>query len=85
MYVKRLVPVFARTYQGSLVPSIKKATLSILKKMIHYIPECMMEELVAGNVAPLLVDVIATALNAEVGLCLKVEGLMIAPNDNKIS
>lgn len=65
VYVKRLVPVFANTYQASLVPSIKKATLSILKKMIHYIPVSMMEDLVSGNVAPLLVDVIATALNAE--------------------
>ena len=66
IYVKRLVPVFANTHQGSLVPSIKKATLSILKKMIHYIPATMMEELVSGNVAPQLVDVIAMALNAEV-------------------
>jgi E3 ubiquitin-protein ligase HECTD1 len=33
--------------------------------MIHYIPASMMEELVSGNVAPKLVDVIALALNAE--------------------
>lgn len=65
IYVKRLVPVFVNTYQGSLVASIKKATLSILKKMIHYIPAVMMEELVSGNVAPKLVDVIAMALNTE--------------------
>lgn len=65
-YVKHLVPVFAHTYQGSLLHSIKKATLAILKKMIHYIPASMMEELVSHNVASQLVDVIAVALNSEV-------------------
>ena len=70
LYVKRLVPVFAKTYQASLVQSIKKATLSILKKMIHFIPASMMDELVSGNVAPQLVDVIAMALSTEVNRIL---------------
>lgn len=65
-YVKHLVPVFAHTYQGSLLHAVKKATLAILKKMIHYIPASMMEELVSHNVASQLVDVIAVALNSEV-------------------
>ena len=68
IYVKRLVPVFANTFQNSLIPSVKKATLSILKKMIHSIPNQMMEEVVSGNVASQLVDVIAIALSVEVGL-----------------
>ena len=68
IYVKRLVPVFANTFQNSLIPSVKKATLSILKKMIHSIPAQMMEEVVSGNVASQLVDVIAIALSVEVSV-----------------
>ena len=66
IYIKRLVPVFANTFQSSLIPSVKKATLSILKKMIHSIPAQMMEEVISGTVASQLVDVIAVALNVEV-------------------
>lgn len=66
IYVKRLVPVFANTFQGSLIPSVKKATLSILKKMIHFIPASMMDEVASGSVASQLVDVLAVALNVEV-------------------
>lgn len=65
IYVKRLVPVFANTFQASLIPSVKKATLSILKKMIHFIPASMMDEVVSGSVASQLVDVIAVALSVE--------------------
>ncbi|XP_066922502.1 E3 ubiquitin-protein ligase HECTD1-like [Clytia hemisphaerica] len=65
IYIKRLVPVFANTFQSSLIPSVKKATLSILKKMIHSIPAQMMEEVISGTVASQLVDVIAVALNVE--------------------
>lgn len=36
--------------------------------MIHSIPNQMMEEVVSGNVASQLVDVIAIALSVEVGL-----------------
>ena len=66
VYMKRLVPVFASTYQNSLVISIKKATLSVLKKIINFIPASIMEELASGNVAAQLADVVATALATEV-------------------
>lgn len=58
--------MFANTFQSSLIPSVKKATLAILKKMIHSIPANMMEDVISGSVASQLVDVIAVALSIEV-------------------
>lgn len=65
IYIRHLVPVFANTFQSSLIPSVKKATLSILKKMIHCIPASMIADVISDTVASQLVDVIAVALNVE--------------------
>ncbi|XP_047133370.1 E3 ubiquitin-protein ligase HECTD1 isoform X2 [Hydra vulgaris] len=65
VYMKKLVPVFASTYQNTLVLSIKKATLSVLRKIINFIPSSLMAEVASGNVAAQLTDVIATALSIE--------------------
>lgn len=67
LYVTRLLPVFAQTFRSSLVPSIRKATLAIMKKVIHYIPQKMMPEVVAScNVAASVVEVLSSVLNVEV-------------------
>ncbi len=67
LYVKRLLPVFAQTFRSSLVPSIRKATLAIMKKVIHLIPAEMMPDVIAScNIASNIVEVISSVLNVEV-------------------
>lgn len=69
LYAKRLLPVFAQTFRSSLVPSIRKATLAIMKKVIHYIPQRMMSEVISScNIAASIVEVLSSVLNVEVGL-----------------
>ena len=69
LYAKRLLPVFAQTFRSSLVPSIRKATLTIMKKVIHYIPQPMMSEVISScNIAASIVEVLSSVLNVEVGL-----------------
>ena len=71
LYVKRLLPMFTQTFRSSLVPSIRKATLAIMKKVIHLIPVDMMPNVIASsNVASSIVEVISAVLNAEVGHCV---------------
>eukprot|EP00794_Sanderia_malayensis_P020162 gene20162-22137_t len=66
VYVKRLLPVFCQTFRSSLVPSIRKATLSIVKKVIHLIPGDMMPDVIASsNIASNIVEVLSSILNTE--------------------
>ena len=67
LYATRLLPVFAQTFRSSLVPSIRKATLAIMKKVIHYIPQGMMSEVISScNIAASIVEVLSSVLNVEV-------------------
>ena len=75
LYVKRLLPVFAQTFKSSLVPSIRKATLAIMKKVIHFIPiEMMCEVIASSNVASNVVEVLSSVLNVEVSNFCKLKG-----------
>jgi len=66
LYATRLLPVFAQTFRSSLVPSIRKATLAIMKKVIHYIPQGMMSEVISScNIAASIVEVLSSVLNVE--------------------
>lgn len=44
VYLKRLLPVFCATFQSSMLPSVRKASLSLIRKMVHYIqPDLLVE------------------------------------------
>lgn len=73
IYLTRLLPVFCSTFQATMLPSVRKASLGLIKKMIHYIqPSVLMElcnpESTSNNFSTQLVEVIATVLDNEVGL-----------------
>ena len=75
LYATRLLPVFAQTFRSSLVPSIRKATLAIMKKVIHYIPQGMMSEVISScNIAASIVEVLSSVLNVEVCLASLLPG-----------
>lgn len=71
IYLRRLLPVFCSTFQATMLPSVRKASLGLIKKMIHYIQPTLLEELCCpessiNNFGTQLVEVIATVLDNEV-------------------
>ncbi|XP_029106107.1 E3 ubiquitin-protein ligase HECTD1 isoform X6 [Scleropages formosus] len=69
IYLKRLLPVFAQTFQQTMLPSIRKASLALIRKMIHYSSEALLKEVCdsdAGhNLPTVLVEITATVLDQE--------------------
>lgn len=70
IYLQRLLPVFCTTFQSTMLPSVRKASLGLIRKMIHYIQTNLLEELCALEMSPnfgtQIVEVIATVLDNEV-------------------
>lgn len=71
VYLKRLLPVFCSTFQATMLPSVRKASLGLIKKMIHYIQPSVLTELCnpecsGSSFTTQLVEVIATVLDNEV-------------------
>ncbi|XP_030767252.1 E3 ubiquitin-protein ligase Ufd4 isoform X3 [Sitophilus oryzae] len=73
VYLQRLLPVFCSTFQSTMLASVRKASLGLIKKMIHYIQPNLLEELCAMEITPnfgtQLVEVIATVLDNEISYC----------------
>ncbi|XP_050441159.1 E3 ubiquitin-protein ligase HECTD1 isoform X2 [Adelges cooleyi] len=69
IYLKRLMPIFCHTFQSTMLPSIRRTSLSLIKKMVHYIKSDWLEDICKTdcptNLAPLLVEVLATVLDNE--------------------
>ncbi|XP_054003470.1 E3 ubiquitin-protein ligase HECTD1 isoform X8 [Hylaeus anthracinus] len=69
VYLKRLLPVFCATFQSSMLPSVRKASLNLIRKMVHYIqPELLVETCGSdrtGGCGAMLVEVIANVLDNE--------------------
>ncbi|CAL8288160.1 unnamed protein product [Gadus morhua 'NCC'] len=71
LYLKRLLPVFATTFQQTMLPSIRKASLALIRKMVHYSSELLLKEdgvhtLYIHNLPTVLVEITATVLDQEV-------------------
>ncbi|XP_017331291.1 E3 ubiquitin-protein ligase HECTD1 isoform X4 [Ictalurus punctatus] len=69
IYLKRLLPVFAQTFQQTMLPSIRKASLALIRKMVHYSSEVLLKEVcdsdVGHNLPTILVEITATVLDQE--------------------
>ncbi|KAM9294000.1 E3 ubiquitin-protein ligase HECTD1 isoform 1-T1 [Gastrophryne carolinensis] len=69
VYLKRLLPVFAQTFQQTMLPSIRKASLALIRKMIHFCSEALLNEVCdsdAGhNLPTVLVEITASVLDQE--------------------
>ena len=66
-YVLHLLPLFIKAYQTSMVASVKKAALGLIRKMIFYSTEEHLTKLTTTpGFASGLVEVLATVLENEV-------------------
>ncbi|KAA8582413.1 hypothetical protein FQN60_009153, partial [Etheostoma spectabile] len=69
IYLRRLLPVFAQTFQQTMLPSIRKASLALIRKMVHYSSEVLLKEVCDGetghNLPTVLVEITATVFDQE--------------------
>lgn len=71
VYLEILLPLFAKNYKESMMPSIRKATLALIRKMIHYASQVQLEELSQNlSCASVIVEVLSVVLDHEVSLGL---------------
>ncbi|XP_021929507.1 E3 ubiquitin-protein ligase HECTD1 isoform X4 [Zootermopsis nevadensis] len=71
VYLRRLLPVFCNTFQSTMLASVRKASLNLIKKMVHYIQPSLLVEACSPesptyNFGTMLVEVIATVLDNEI-------------------
>lgn len=67
IYLKNLLPLFAKNYKETMMPSIRKATLALMRKMIHYASQAQLEELSQNmSFASVIVEVLSVVLDHEV-------------------
>lgn len=67
VYLKNLLPLFAKNYKETMMPSIRKATLALMRKMIHYASQAQLEELSQNSTfASVIVEVLSVVLDHEV-------------------
>lgn len=62
----RLLPVFCGRYLGSVVPGVKRACLSLVRKMVHYCPASLLISLSEPQAAAALTQLVASVLDNEV-------------------
>ncbi|XP_014247371.1 E3 ubiquitin-protein ligase HECTD1 isoform X4 [Cimex lectularius] len=70
VYLRRLLPVLCNTFQATMLPSVRKSSLNLIKKMVHYIHTSLLIEACSPesstyNLGTMLVEVIATVLDNE--------------------
>ncbi|XP_069119002.1 LOW QUALITY PROTEIN: E3 ubiquitin-protein ligase HECTD1-like [Argopecten irradians] len=70
LYLKQLLPVFTHVFQSTMLPSVRKSSLSLLKKMIHYVTNPLLgdmcnPEFYVSNFAGSLTEVMANVLDHE--------------------
>ncbi|KAK7791453.1 hypothetical protein R5R35_010932 [Gryllus longicercus] len=70
LYLRRLLPVFCNTFQSTMLASVRKASLNLIKKMVHYIQPALLVEACSPesptyNFGTMLVEVLAAVLDNE--------------------
>lgn len=71
VYLRALLPVFCHAFQASMLGSVRRGSLGLIRKMVHYIQPNQLVELCSPEspthtVATSLVEVIAVVLDNEV-------------------
>ncbi|XP_069935909.1 E3 ubiquitin-protein ligase HECTD1 isoform X7 [Cherax quadricarinatus] len=61
VYLSRLLPVFCHTFQATMVHTVRKASLSILRKMVHYIPAPLLHQVCGGEDATISTTTYSTS------------------------
>ena len=49
MYARSLLPVFCHTFQSTMIATVKKSSLGLIKKMVHYMEPALLEEVCGAD------------------------------------
>ncbi|XP_075974735.1 ubiquitin fusion-degradation 4-like isoform X4 [Anticarsia gemmatalis] len=63
VYLERLVPVFSARYLGAGGAGVRRACLSLVRKMVHYAPARLLRHVSAPHAAALLTQLVAAVLD----------------------
>lgn len=63
VFLERLIPVFCGRYLGSASSSVRRACLSLIRKMVHYTPSDLLLRISTGQTGTLLTQLVATVLD----------------------
>ncbi|GBP81616.1 E3 ubiquitin-protein ligase HECTD1 [Eumeta japonica] len=63
VYLERLLPVFCGRYLGSVAPGVRRACLSLVRKMVHYTPSRLLRSISTSHTAHALTQLIAAVLD----------------------
>jgi E3 ubiquitin-protein ligase HECTD1 len=70
IYLKFFLPVFCKVFQSTMLPSVRRSSLGLIKKMVQYVqPDTLANlcsEPIEPNLGTLLVEVVASVLDNEV-------------------
>lgn len=70
IYLKFFLPVFCKVFQSTMLPSVRRASLGLIKKMVQYVQADTLKLLCSDtselNLGTLLVEVVASVLDNEV-------------------
>lgn len=67
VYVKSLLPMFCQTFQSTMIPSVKKSSLGLIKKILHYMTPKLLTNVCKENhsLVGSLVEVLTTVVDNE--------------------
>ena len=66
IFLRKFLPIFCHTFQSSMVHSVKRAALSLLRKVLHYSPATLLsEECANAELSSTLVKVMSTVIGCE--------------------
>ncbi|XP_049867951.1 E3 ubiquitin-protein ligase Ufd4 isoform X3 [Pectinophora gossypiella] len=63
IYLERLVPVFCARYLGAGGAGVRRACLSLVRKMVHYAPAPLLRHVSAAHAAALLTQLVAAVID----------------------
>ena len=49
VYARSLLPMFCHTFQSSMIATVKKSSLGLIKKIVHYMEPALLEEVCGAN------------------------------------
>ncbi|XP_065564117.1 E3 ubiquitin-protein ligase HECTD1-like isoform X3 [Artemia franciscana] len=64
VYIRRLLPLFSNTYQSTLLQSVRRSSLNLIRKAVHYATPDLLSSLADKDI-PALAEVIASVLDNE--------------------
>ena len=62
-YVKSLLPMFSRTYQSTMIQSVKKSSLGLIKKIVLYLNAQLLKQICTEEPA-LVGDIVEVSLHS---------------------